>query len=227
MLFEDIQYGLTTNQPIRNELLLTEGDDLFVSVPDVDGILGDKLTAFAPHTTGIPFGVNKELEIIKQLFDCGSLFDVMSDFKEVCNSYDKIVRLEMGYRCLKLTSKEVLKDTIDGSLCIASRGQLGKEDYLYFKDGIFRIRNHILGGKFSGVIAGAYAGRVLYIAAAMLAGSESAVRIDDASAYSNQMIELPKPKSFSYLCVVDLIAYGYVVEAGRLLHEAGMTFSDI
>ena len=120
-----------------------------------------------------------------------------------------------------------MKDTIDGSLCIASRGQLGKEDYPYFKDGISRIRNHILGGKFNGEIAGAYASRVLYIAAAMLAGGKSIIKINDASAYSNQMIELPKPKSFSYLCVVDPIAYGYIVEAGRLLHEAGIAFSDI
>lgn len=28
----------------------------------LDYILGDKLTAFAPHTTGIPLGVDKELD---------------------------------------------------------------------------------------------------------------------------------------------------------------------
>ena len=226
VLFENIQYGSTTDRPIRNELLLTEGSDLSVIVPDVDGILGDKLTAFAPHTTGIPFGVNKELEIIKQLFDCGSLFEAMSNLGEVRDSYDKIVRLELGYRGLKLAPDEVLRDTIGGSLCIASRGQIGKADYPYFKDGISRIRNHILGGKFSGEIAGAYASRVLYIASALLTGSESVIKIEDASDYSGQMIELPKPKSFSYLRFVDPIAYGYIIETGRLLQEAGITFSE-
>lgn len=217
VLFEDIQYSATVERPIKNELLLTEGNDLSVIIPDVNGILGDKLTAFAPHTTGIPFGVTKELEIIKQLFDCGSLFDAMNDYGEVCSSYDRIVKLEMGYRGLTIPAEEVLKDTIKGSLCIASRGQSDGEEYSYYKDGISRIRNHILGGKFSGEIAGAYASRVLYLASSMLVGSDSVTKITDPSAYTGQKIELPKPKVFSYLRIVDPTAYGYVVEAGKLL----------
>lgn len=223
VLFEKIQYGTTVERPIKNDLLLTEGENLSVIVPDVNGILGDKLAAFAPHTTGIPFGVTKELEIIKQLFDCGSLFDVMDNYAEVCASYDRIVRSEMSYRGLSLSPEEVLKDTIKGSLCIASRGQVNKEDYTYYKDGISRIRNHILGGKFSGDIAGAYASRVLYLTSSMYVGRDSATRINDASAYSNQRIDLPKPKSFSYLRIVDPIAYGYAVEAGKLLKGADLS----
>ena len=223
VLFENIHYISTVERPIKNDLLLTEGDDLYVTMPNVNGILGDKLTAFAPHTTGIPFGVTKELEIIKQLFDCGSLFDVMDNYAEVCASYDRIVRSEMSYRGLSLSPEEVLKDTIKGSLCIASRGQVNKEDYTYYKDGISRIRNHILGGKFSGDIAGAYASRVLYLTSSMYVGRDSATRINDASAYSNQRIDLPKPKSFSYLRIVDPIAYGYAVEAGKLLKGADLS----
>ena len=215
VLFENIHYGSTIERPIKNELLLTEGDDLTVIIPDVNSILGDKLTAFAPHTTGIPFGINKELEILKQLFDCGSLFDALSDYNEVCASYNKIVKAEMEYRGLLLSQKEVLIDTINGSLCIASRGELLGEEYSYFKDGISRIRNHILGGKFGGEIAGAYASRVLYLASSMLVGSDSITQIYDAKAYSGQKIELPKPKSFSYLRVADPIAYGYIIETGK------------
>ena len=224
VLFEDIQYSTTVERPIKNELLLTEGDDLSVIIPDVNGILGDKLTAFAPHTTGIPFGVTKELEIVKQLFDCGSLFDAMNDYGEVCTSYDKIVRSEMEYRDLMIPTEEVLKDTIKGCLCIASRGQLDVEEYSYYKDGISRIRNHILGGKFSGEIAGTYASRVLYLASSILAGNGSVTKITDASVYSGQKIELPKAKSFSYLRIVDPVAYSYVVEAGKLLQ--GMEIAE-
>lgn len=217
VLFENIHYGSTIECPIKNELLLTEGDNLTVIIPDANGILGDKLTAFAPHTTGIPFGVNKELEILKQLFDCGSLFDAMSDYNEVCASYNKFVKAEMEYRGLSLSPKEVLRDTVKGSLSIASRGQLAGEEYFYFKDGISRIRNHILGGKFGGEIAGAYASRVLYLASSMLVGLDSVTKIHDANEYLGRNIELPKPKSFSYLRVVDPIAYGYIVETGKLL----------
>lgn len=217
VLFENIQYNTTIKRPIKNELLLTEGDDLSVIIPDINGILGDKLTAFAPHTTGIPFGENKELEIIKQLFDCGSLFDAMNDYEGVRSSYEKIVKSEMGYRGLTILTEEVLKDTIKGSLCIASRGLSDGEAYPYYKDGISRIRSHILGSKFSGEIAGAYASRVLYLASSLLIGNDSVTKITNPSTYSDQKIELSKPKSFSYLRIVDPIAYGYIVEAGKLL----------
>ena len=116
-----------------------------------------------------------------------------------------------------LPPEEVLKDTIKGCMCIASRGRSDEEEYKYYKDGISRIRNHILGGRFSGEIAGAYAGRVLYLVSSMLAGSDQVVKIEDASAYSGQKIELPGSKSFSYLRIVDPAAYGYIVEAARLL----------
>ena len=217
--FAEIQYEAIVECPIKNELLLTEGDDLSVIIPDVNGILGDKLTAFAPHTTGIPFGVTKELEVVKQLFDCGALFDAMNNYDEVRTSYDRIVRAEMGYRGLSISPEEVLKDTIRGCLCVASRGQFDEEEYTYYKDGIFRIRNHILGGKFSGEIAGAYASRVLYLASAILTGKNTVAKINDQSVYYDQKIELAKPKRFSYLRIVDPIAYGYVVEAGKLLQD--------
>lgn len=57
----------------------------------------------------------------------------------------------------------------------------------------------------------------------MYVGRDSATRINDASAYSNQRIDLPKPKSFSYLRIVDPIAYGYAVEAGKLLKGADLS----
>lgn len=69
IVFAENPYLATEQHEITNELLLTEGRPITVTVPSPECILGDKLTAFAPHTTGVPFGVNKELEIIKQLFD--------------------------------------------------------------------------------------------------------------------------------------------------------------
>lgn len=218
VLFEDIQYNTTVERPIHNELLLTEGEDFSVIIPNVNGILGDKLTAFAPHTTGIPFGSDKELEIIKQLFDCALLFDVMSDLKEVSAVYERVVKTELGYRGLSLSVEEVLHDTITGCVCIASRG-IPEGDYAYYRNGISRIRNHILGGRFSGEIAGAYASRVLYLASAMLTGHASIKRIEDVSFYQGQTIAAVKPKRFSYLRIVDPVAYCYMIEAAGLLQN--------
>ena len=46
-----------------------------VCMPTLNGITGDKLSAFAPTTIGIPYGKGKSMEIIKQLFDLGVLFE--------------------------------------------------------------------------------------------------------------------------------------------------------
>lgn len=52
---------------------MTEPEELTVNMPTLECLLGEKLTAFAPHTTGVPLGKKKELEIAKQLFDVAIL----------------------------------------------------------------------------------------------------------------------------------------------------------
>ena len=54
-------------------MLITEGEKVEVTIPELNCILGDKLTAFAPHTTGIPLGVGKDVEVLKQMYDVASL----------------------------------------------------------------------------------------------------------------------------------------------------------
>jgi hypothetical protein len=62
-------------------------------------MLGDKLTAFAPHTTGIPFfkGHKKcTMEIIKQLYDVASLKDIAS-FLNITPIYLSKLRKEITF----------------------------------------------------------------------------------------------------------------------------------
>lgn len=70
VLFEDEHYTSIIEKPIESNLILTEGSSMYVRMPDKNCILGDKLTAFAPHTTGISFLIDKDMEIIKQFHDC-------------------------------------------------------------------------------------------------------------------------------------------------------------
>ena len=81
VVFTESPYLITIEKGIENSLLWNEGKPVLVTIPSSDCILGDKLTAFAPHTTGVPFGVNKELEILKQLYDVATLTEVLSDQK--------------------------------------------------------------------------------------------------------------------------------------------------
>lgn len=73
VLYEENHYERVVECEIKNELLLTEPEMLKVKVPSIECILGDKLTAFAPHTTGIPLGEGKDMEVMKQLFDVSTL----------------------------------------------------------------------------------------------------------------------------------------------------------
>ncbi len=221
VLFEKMQYMSTIEQPIINEFLLTDGDNYTVLMPDVNSILGDKLTVFAPHTTGVPFGVSKELEVAKQLYDCGSLFEAMTDYNSVKMTYEKVVKSEIEYRGLSITPEDALLDTIKGCLSVASRGQYFPEDYEYYKDGISRVRNHIINKRFSGEIAGAYAAKVLLLAASLFSKLDSFRPAEEyLSADSTIKIDFSKPRSFSYLQIVDVEAYKCVAAASKLLKGA-------
>ena len=133
VVFEDNPYPVVYERPIRSTLLTSVGEDLNVVVPDKNSILGDKLTAFAPHTTGIPFGEDKELEIIKQMFDCWTLIQEMDDYPTVSTVYGRISAIERGYRGLDKSAEDCLKDTIDSCICIMGRGNIKSEEYQYFR----------------------------------------------------------------------------------------------
>lgn len=67
-------------------------------------LLGDKVTTFAPHTTGVQFNRDKELEIIKQLFDVATLFDYVMQvggaLGNVFEAHASVALKELGYRKL-------------------------------------------------------------------------------------------------------------------------------
>lgn len=81
VLYEDVQYEKVETLKVESPFIKLEGEPLTVRVPSVNDMLGDKLTAFAPNTSGIPYyknGAPKFVEIIKQLYDVGRLFDSMT-----------------------------------------------------------------------------------------------------------------------------------------------------
>jgi len=66
VLFEKSHYVKVIEKNIDCNLMEYSDPAVRVMMRSVDCILGNKLTAYAPNTTGIPYGKNKELEIIKQ-----------------------------------------------------------------------------------------------------------------------------------------------------------------
>ncbi|WP_420477408.1 nucleotidyl transferase AbiEii/AbiGii toxin family protein, partial [Noviherbaspirillum sp. ST9] len=82
ILFEKAHYPSIQKRAIQSNWIEAE-QIIEIDLPTVEAITGDKLTAFAPTTTGILYGKGKELEIIKQLFDLGNLFNEIKTLEEV------------------------------------------------------------------------------------------------------------------------------------------------
>jgi hypothetical protein len=173
ILFSDNNYAKTITKPINNGFLITEGEDYYVTIPTIESILGDKLCAFAPHTTGIKyhnedFSNDKRLEVIKQFYDVVSLFDIAKDFKVVRDTYFKTAEEEIAYRNLDITPIDSLKDSFDTALSLLSWGKFNKVDYLELVDGVNKIKMHIVNRSFSMNSTAIYAAKVMLLSACLI-----------------------------------------------------------
>ena len=145
VLYEDCHYLNTLEIPIVSPFIDIEGEPLNVNVPSVDDILGDKLTAFAPNTTGIPYYKKNKVcsvEIIKQLYDVARLFDRIENLEITSKSFLSIVKVEMAYRGIS-DLETVYDDILQTSLLLATRGKEGAGEFDILQDGIKKIKSFI------------------------------------------------------------------------------------
>ena len=217
VLLEDNHYQKTTKKEIRNDILLTEGENLTVDIPTIDCILGDKLTAFAPHTTGIGFG-KKNLEVMKQFFDVSTLIDESTEFDCVLKTYRKISKSESAYREIECTPQKALMDTISAALCIGSRGKVLAEDFPNYLDGADRVKNHIFAKGFSMEKAARMAPKVAYMAASLLTETPFE-RITDPGEFLQEKLTIDDFMKLRNLKKADPVGYGYLVKADRLISK--------
>ena len=147
ILFEKIEYTKIVELPVISPFIPTKGDPAMVKVPCLEDLLGDKLTAVAPNTTGIPYYKGEDsmsMEIMKQLYDIGSLFDRSTDLAIVKKTFRRFARTELAYRgSSDQTEHDVLEDIFNTALCIVSRGELGKGHYDELQLGIKRVTGFI------------------------------------------------------------------------------------
>lgn len=144
VLYEDVHYLRTRQIAIDSPFIRLEGEALMVTVPSAEDILGDKLTAFAPNTTGIPYyknGKSCSMEIAKQLYDVGRLFENVSNLQITSQAFHKIAAVELSYRSLGTDAGLVFKDIRQTALCISTRGKAGEGDFNLIQDGIIRVKS--------------------------------------------------------------------------------------
>ena len=167
VLFEETHYSRVVTLPIQSPLLITDEPAVMVSLPSPEDLLGDKLTAFAPHTTGIPYFKGEKkctMEIIKQMFDVASLFDLTDDLSVTRATFQKFAAIELEYRHLDSGDiQPVLDDIYQTALCVCMRGQQNPEEFKLLQDGIGRIGSFVLGSRYTLDNAIVNAAKVAYL----------------------------------------------------------------
>lgn len=183
VLFEESTYPQISPVLLKSELVEVEGDISQVICPTLECLLGDKLTAVAPHTTGILYGQNKEMEIIKQLFDVGQLFDDVADIRLVAETFHLIGARELGYREKRdLSLNDVLWDIFNTACLIGMRGNSPNEsDRLEFQDlqnGIKQLASggYVYAQRFTIDTAILCAAKAAYLAALILTNNDTISR---------------------------------------------------
>ncbi|MCK9418283.1 MAG: nucleotidyl transferase AbiEii/AbiGii toxin family protein [Nitrospirae bacterium] len=163
---EEAQHPYVENIVIASSLFDVTGD-IRVDVPVIESLLGDKLTAFAPCTVGVPCTPDYAMQVMKQLFDVGVLFDVASDFGRVAQAYDAIFAAENMYRDGAHTVEAALNDSIETARLIGHFGLKGSaqnEQQILLERGRSSLTSHLCGTSFSGAQAKVAAAKAAYLA---------------------------------------------------------------
>jgi len=147
VLYEENPYPKLLNLPVKTIWLNTSEPYHSVNIPTVEAILGDKLTAFAPNTTGIKYGIEKELEIVKQLFDVSNLIESAKDLETVQKSFTNSALKEIFYRKLSITPDDIMEDIFQTALLFARNSKIKEEpDKSKFEElqaGLKKVNNHL------------------------------------------------------------------------------------
>lgn len=219
VLYEDIHYHQIMDLPVINQFIELDSEPSMVKVPSVGDILGDKLTAFAPNTTGIPYyknGSPRSTEIMKQVYDIGRLFDVVENLEITSQSFQRIALVELGYRNLGSDPTIIFKDIRQTALLIATRGLEGTGDFTLLQDGIKRLGAFIYNNKYFIEDAIADSAKAAYIATCIEYGiqaiekfetSKLTIEMNIGRSITTRLNKLKKqrPEAFYYWWLTDNI----------------------
>ena len=112
VVIEHTPYPFTEKKPVVAPFVRSDNPPL-VTVPTINGLLGDKLTAFAPETVGVRYRPELSQQIIKQMFDVGELFQVGTNIEQVVKTHAALFKAENGFRGGKFTLHGALDDSLE------------------------------------------------------------------------------------------------------------------
>lgn len=169
ILFEEVNYKNIASLPVQSDFVPQTGKALNINIPSLEDILGDKLTAFAPNTTGIPYFKKEDsmsMEFIKQLYDIGNLFDTVTDLETIKTTFYRFAKTEIAYRNSDgITENDVLEDIYQTAICIVTRGADGKGNFEELQKGLQRVGSFIFSESYHIEKAISHASKAAYLSA--------------------------------------------------------------
>lgn len=198
--------------PVTHSWILTSGEDIFITMPTFEALIGDKLTAFAPKTTGVLYSKNRPTEIIKQLYDIAFLFDNIENLEVVINSYRRVVKEEIGFRKLDLNVNTVLADTLDTCYALFERNNRS-EEFKQLQQGIRNFTNFTI-DRFSIDVAITAGAKVAYLSKLIQLGKLTTIeRFKNPLQIKDWLIEDPEYNKLNKLKKSNPEAFYYWFKA--------------
>lgn len=177
VLNEDCHYHQIEDKELAHPFIKTDGGETIIRVPSVADILGDKLTAFAPNTCGVPYykGThNSTINVAKQLHDVGRLFDAVEDITTTAETFKSIAFVELSsYRGKGDDLSIVYDDIRNTALVLATRGKIdSNNDFELLKEGVDKLKSHIYVGRYTLDMAISDAAKAAYLATVIQYGHD-------------------------------------------------------
>jgi len=215
ILEEENHFPETQLLPIRTPFIEVERD-VEVRVPTIDCLAGDKLTAFAPNTVGVPIKPHSSMQVAKQVFDVGELFNVVENLEMVKKTHAAIFADENGYRGSQFSLRQALDDTINTAALICRvnlKGGNADDRTKLILNGITRIESHIVGDPYRIDDARVSAAKAAYLAAILkhdtIPQSLDGIRFDQDHAEELRDVKIEKRPVLNRLKAISIEAFHY------------------
>ncbi|MFK7906880.1 MAG: nucleotidyl transferase AbiEii/AbiGii toxin family protein [Chitinophagales bacterium] len=222
ILFEKVQYEKIEMIDIHSSFLVQKGLPKKVAVPSFEDLLGDKLTAFAPETTGIPYekgGQSKAMEIIKQLYDIGNIFDTIENLERVASTFERFALTELAYRYKGMDIQVVLDDIFQTALTVSTRGKEGTANFKALQEGVSQVKAFIFSESYHIEKAIVHVAKAAYLAKLIQYKSTSFFRFDKPVEVKDWVIKQPFFTRLNKLKKSNPEAFFYWFQVYRLERE--------
>ncbi len=147
VVFTESPYGKLLRKDIAANPMAFAGGKGIVSVPSVEGLFGDKLTAISPKTVGIPLSEDRAMEFTKQIIDLGDLFKVIKNVDELKLAFSSTLSVENGFRGSKFSDEDVFNDITEIAFRYSQALLRGCdntfEEIMLLNEGNAKVTNHL------------------------------------------------------------------------------------